>query len=81
MPWHAVGETNGATAPTQNSSRLTPLAEPSSEPRRKLRQLLLLLLLLVLLLLLLLSLPFLLAATILVSSLVLPSTRGDRGFG
>ena len=77
MPWQAAGETNGATAPTQNSSRLSPLAEPSSEYRGKLRQQQLLLLLLLLLLL---SLPLLLAATLLASSLVRPSTRGDRGF-
>jgi hypothetical protein len=75
MPWQAAGEAYGATAPTQNSSRLPPLAEPSSESRRKLRQLLLLLLLLLLL-----SLPLLLAAALLASSLVLPSPRGDRGF-
>ena len=78
MPWQAAGEAYGATAPTQNSSRLPPLAEPSSESRGKLRQLLLLVLLLLLLLFL--SLPLLLAATLLASSLVLPSPRGDRGF-
>ena len=76
MPWQAASETCRATAPTQNSSRLPSLAEPSSESRRKLRQLLLLMLLLLLLL----SLQLLLAATLMASSLVLPSTRVDRGF-
>ena len=33
MPRHAACETNGASAPTQDSSRLPPLAEASSESR------------------------------------------------
>jgi len=73
MPKQAACETNGAIATPQDSARLPPLTESSAESRREnLREQLMLLLLRMLC-----SLPFVpLAASILTSSLGLPSPRG-----
>ena len=70
----------GPPSPPRTPPGFPQLIEPSSESRRKLRQRLMLVMVL-LMLMQMLSLPFILAASILASSLVLPSPRGDRGFG